>query len=816
MKISIEWLGDYIDVSSDIDGVAHTLTMAGLEVEGIDYRDIFLGNVVAAKITAIDAHPDADKLRICSVDAGGDELSVVCGDPKVKVGDVVPLALPGAVLGGHIIKKSRLRGVESFGMLCSEKELGLTEEGSGVMVLPEDSIPGADLADTLMNSAGLINIKDSSPVKKGRGSAGYSDSIFEIGLTPNRPDCLSVYGMARELSALTGKEAAFPDIVLHESERASAADIAVEIREPSLCGRYSARVVKGVQIRKSPLWMRKRLEAAGVRAINNVVDVTNYVMLEVGHPLHAFDLNRIDGNSLIVRKAFEGERLKTLDSIERHFKGKELLICDIAKPLAIAGIMGGDDSAVTGETVDLVLECACFAPATVRSTARRLGIHTESSHRFERGVDPLDVERVLDRAAQLISHLAGGQISSGRVDAVPFPYQRREIAFRPHRCKEVLGIDIHEDEAAGYLKALGMEVAKSDAIYTVYPPSYRVDIEREIDLIEEIARVKGYAAIPAEVLSGNMPVAHPRRKAADIMRVKRFMADTGYDEAVNYAFHSPHELDRLAVPQQDPLRNTIRILNPISEDLSTMRSSLLPGLLSAAARNVKKQNRDLRLFEVGKVFSSVDDSYREGRRLCAIMTGEKAPLLWKKGADIFDLKGSLENLLDLLNLRDYTFVNCSDVPYLHPGKAARVLNGGTEVATMGELHPAVVENYDIGQTLFVFDLDLAALDNACGQRRPFKDIPVYPYVERDVALLVDKTVHLSDLMESFYKEECSLLESIEVFDQFEGEGIGESKKSIAFRIRYRSFEKTLTDEEVNSSHDSMIRRVVKESGATVR
>lgn len=816
MKISIEWLHDYIEVSDDIAEVADTLTMAGLEVEGIDYRDLQLDNVIVAKIAAIDAHPNADKLRICAVSAQDEKYSVVCGDPRVKAGDVVPLALPGAKLSGHKIKKSKLRGVESDGMLCSEKELGLTEESSGVMILPDDSLLGSNLSDALTSSSGQIKIGDTSAVKKGWGAGGYSDSIFEVGLTPNRPDCLSVFGTARELAALTGKKADFPEVALKESQKPAEADIAVEIKEPDLCGQYSARVIKEIKVEKSPLWLRKRLESAGVRAINNVVDATNYVMLELGHPLHAFDLSKLEGNRIVVRKAGDGESLKTLDGVERKLTGEELLICDSVKPLAIAGIMGGDDSAVTEETSEIVLECAYFTAGTVRVTSRKLGLHTESSHRFERGVDPLGVERAINRAAQLIASLAGGEISSGTVESIPNPYQKRKIIFRTFRCNDILGINIGDNEATGYLRALGMELEKSDDSFHVSPPSYRVDIEREIDLIEEIARLKGYSAIPAESLSGSMPTPHPHEMVLDFMLVKRFMANAGYNEVVNYSFISPDELDRLAVPSQDILRRTIKILNPISEELSSMRSTIIPGLLNIAAVNIKKQNKELRLFEVGKVFLSGNNHYSEGLRLSALMTGEKAPLLWKKGADIYDLKGSLENLLDLLNLRDYTFKNCSDIPWLHPGKGAKVFSGEIEIAVIGELHPSVVENYDLGQKLYIFDLDLGAVNKVSREGKSFHDIPVYPFVERDVALLVDKNVSLSAIMESFRQAECELLESVEAFDHFEGESIGESKKSVAFRLRYRCFNKTLTDEEVNKLHASIVKGVVKESGATVR
>ena len=815
MKISIEWLRDYVEVSDDINHVSDILTMAGLEVEGIDYRNLSFDKIIVAKIAEIEAHPNADKLRVCVVKTETDNYSVVCGDPKVKIGDVVPLALPGAKLGGHKIKKSKLRGVPSDGMLCSEKELAITEEASGVMILPDDSTLGINLGEALNTISSQITIDDSSTVKGSKD--GYSDSIFEVGLTPNRPDCLSIYGTARELAALTDKKATFSQNRLNESKKTAAKDdISVEIKEPSLCGRYSARVIKGVNIGKSPLWLRKRLESAGVRAINNVVDVTNYVMLELGHPLHAFDLQKIEDKKIVVRKAEKGESLKTLDGVDRSFNGYELVICDSKKPLAVAGIMGGDQSAVTEETSNIVLECAYFTPGTVRATSKKLGIHSESSHRFERGVDELGVERAINRAAVLIAELSGGEISTGTVDENPTPYKDREIPFRPRRCEDLLGIEITDNEATGYLKSLGMTVSALKDAYLVCPPSYRVDIEREIDLIEEIARMRGYSSIPTESLSGSMSQTLRKDKTFEVMPLKRLMANSGYDEVVNYSFHSPEELDRLTISSDDSLRNNIKILNPISEDLSTMRSTLISGLLNTAAFNIKKQNRGLRLFEVGKTFLSEKNGCKEGLRLTALMTGEKGPILWKKDPDIFDLKGLLENLLDLLNLKDYTFSHCSDLPYLHPGSGATVHCGDIKIATLGEIHPTVIENYDIGQKVFVFDVDLKSLEKLNNGKKTFKDIPVFPSIERDVALLVDRTKNLSEIMKSFSLENNDLLESVDIFDLFEGKGIEESKKSIAFRLRYRCFEKTLTDAQVNKLHDSIVAKVIKESDATVR
>ncbi|MDH3973663.1 MAG: phenylalanine--tRNA ligase subunit beta [Deltaproteobacteria bacterium] len=817
MKISLEWLNDYIEVDLDPVQVAELLTGAGLEVEGIDYQSINVKGVVAARVGKIKKHPDSEKLLTCTAETGKEEYAIVCGDPSVREGDMVPLALPGCKLpDGRVIREAKVRGLNSSGMFCSEKELGLSEDGSAVMILPDDTKPGRDMEEVISKLNPKVNI-NAGGGPKGEGHSLCNNSIFEIGLTPNRSDCLSLIGFARELSALTGRKAHLPEISFRESKEKCSSHVSVRIEAPDLCSRYSARVLKGVKIGKSPLWLRKRLEEAGVRPINNAVDVTNFVMLELGQPLHAFDLARVEEGEIIVRKAKKGEKLVTLDEVERILDNEELLICDGKKPLALAGVMGGLGSSVSDSSTTILLESAHFHTSAVRKSVRKTGLHSESSHRFERGTDVEGVLNAIDRAAMLMAELSGGEILSGAIDNYPRPYEKKEILFRPGRCSKLLGMDISAEESLACLKALNMDVSGNGDSYRIVPPSYRVDIEREIDLVEEVARLKGYAAIPVEPLSGSIPERSAGSWRSGIYPVKRFMADSGFNEVVNYSFEAPMEMDKLALAEKDPLRKRIKLLNPISEDLSLMKSTLIAGLLKRLAFNIKKQNRDLQLFESGKVFLDEEKGPEEGYRLTALITGSKEPLLWKEEKDIFYLKGIVENLLDLLNIKEYTFNNCSHISYLHPGKGAEISSGGTEIGFIGEVHPDVREGYEITQPVYLFDVDLEQLlSPGISNKIAFADIATYPFVERDMALLVGKGITLHEILGHINALKTPFVEKVEAFDRYEGKGIEEGKKSLGIRIRYRSLEGTLTDEEVNGLHQSILSAVVEKVGATVR
>jgi len=815
MKVSIDWLSDYIDVPGDINETADILTMAGLEVECVENRQLELAGVISSRVEEVRICPGSDNLNICTLMTDMKSFTVVCGDKDVSTGEIVSLALPGATMSdGRVIKRSKIKGVESDGMLCSEKDLGITEDDTGVMRLPKGTEPGMPISKVLMNFS--LRIDTGGLPKRSRSLNGYSDSIFEVGLTPNRPDCLSIFGIARELSAITGKTASCPEISLSESSMPVEEDVEVEIREPDKCLRYTARVLKGVLVGKSPLWLRQRLEASGVRSINNVVDITNYVMLELGQPMHAFDLRKVEGNRIIVRDAMPGESLKTLDGAERSFSAGELLICDRNKPLALAGIIGGEESSVTADTRDILLESAYFLPVTVRKTSKKLGVSTESSYRFERGVDIEGVKKALDRAAMLIEELAGGELCAGSIDNYPSPYMGKIIRFRPGRCRDLLGIALDDSSMIGYLEALEMRAEPSGEGYNIEPPSYRVDIVREADLIEEVARLHGYSSIPEAALAGCVLKPDVSANQFDILSLKRFMTHSGYDEAVNYSFHSPLDAEKLLVASKDHENSLVRLLNPISEDLSIMRFSLIPGLINTAAINIKRQNRALRLFEIGKVFTKEGDEIRENLRICALMTGNKAPLLWKSESDIYDLKGTVENLLDLLGLRAYTWKNKSARPYLHTGRGAALFNNDSIIADIGEMHPSVLENYDIRQRVFVFELDLDSVKKISVEKEGFKDLPNYPFIERDAAFLADERLALADILTSIEQFKSPYLARAEVFDQFAGKGIEDGKKSLAVRFRYLSDKKTLTDQEVTDIHNSLLDNIVNECGVSLR
>lgn len=818
MNISLEWLSEYIDIELGIDELSSLLTNAGLEIEGLEYKKPAIDQILTAKIDNVSKHPDSEKLKLCNVSVGKNEYNLVCGDSSIKEGDIVPIALPGYKLpDGTVIKKAKVRGQDSEGMLCSEKELGLSEEASGVMRLPEGTPSGKELGSVITNLSPMFGLNASGGPKKSVSLAGYSDSIFEVGLTPNRSDCLSILGTARELSALTGLKVHSHNIVLNESTLPVSDDIQISIEEKNICSRYTARVIKGVKVGKSPLWLRQRLESAGVRPINNVVDVTNYVLMEMGQPLHAFDLAKIKGGKIVVRKAKEKETLKTLDGVDRSFCGDELIIADNNGPLALAGIMGGLDSSVTDSTVDIVIESAHFIPETVRKTSRKQGIHSESSHRFERGVDLVAVPEALDRATMLINILAGGTLLKGMVDIYAMPYKNKEIIFRPSRCSDILGVEIASNESLDYLRSLNMEVASKGEDYLVVPPPYRVDVEREIDLIEEVARLKGYSEIPVEPLSGVMPDRISESSASPILLIKRFMADSGFNEVVNYTFQAPGDMDMLNLGDDDPLRERPKLINPISEELSLMRSTLISGVLNTASLNLKKQNRALQLFELGKVFRDVAGQIEESRRLSAIITGDKGTLLWKTEGDIYDIKGILENLLDLLNIKEYTFVNCSDLSYLHPGRGAKVFVGDKEIALIGEIHPSVTENFDLRQKACIFDLNIDTVSQLSKENNiQFSDITAFPFVERDMALMLDKSIPVSNIMQLIGDLHIDLIESVDVFDQFEGKGIEDGKKSLGIRLRYRSSEETLTDEKVNEVHNMIVDHLIDKTSATLR
>ncbi len=797
MNVTLNWLKDYIDFEFSPSELADGLTMLGIEVEAIKELGTGLEGVVVGKVNAVGPHPNADKLVLCQVDVGeAEELQIVCGAPNVREGMLAPVATIGATLPiGLTIKSAKLRGEVSQGMLCSEKELGFSEEAAGLMELPTGVSVGSSLVAAL----------------------GLDDVMFELEITPNRPDCLSLIGVAREIRAETGNPLKVPDTGLKESETDIQDLTSVTIDAPDLCPRYAARVIQGVKVGESPAWLRQRLESVGIGVINNIVDVTNFVLMEYGQPLHAFDYHKLAENRIVVRRAAEGERLTTLDEIDRELTADMLVIADAEKPVALAGVMGGYDSEITETTCDVLLESAYFNPSSIRATAKALGMSTEASYRFERGADPGVVLTALDRAAALIAELTGGAVCKGIVDVYPGEQLLTEIKLRPDRVNFVLGTEIEKSEMAQILMRLGFDVQAFKSAYQITVPTFRSDITREIDLIEEIARVYGYDNIPTALPKGDIPVPAPNPKVEVRKRIKRFLLAAGMMEVVNYSFSDPNCFEKIRLPSDSPLRETLRLQNPLSPEMSILRTTLIPGLLENTQHNRNHQINAISLFEIGGVFVR-DGNQKEPERVAGVLAGQIGDGVYGnlyRNPDFFDIKGLVEGMLEVCGVTEYTLQK-TDVPTFHPGRNAVVLLGETQVGTFGEAHPEVLENYDLPYKAYLFDFDLEALVSATVFSRRFEPISIYPKVERDLAIVVDKAV-LSDIpIELIYTTGGEWVESVRLFDVYEGEQVPEGKKSLAYTIVYHSDAETLTDKAVNALHERVVEHLHQELGAELR
>ncbi|MDE0427373.1 MAG: phenylalanine--tRNA ligase subunit beta [Candidatus Poribacteria bacterium] len=797
MNVTLNWLKDYIDFEFSPSELADRLTMLGIEVEAIKELGTGLEGVVVGKVSAVGPHPNADKLVLCQVDVGEpEELQIVCGAPNVRVGMLAPVATIGATLPiGLTIKSAKLRGEVSQGMLCSEKELGFSEEAAGLMELPTGVSVGSSLVAAL----------------------GLDDVMFELEITPNRPDCLSLIGVAREIRAETGNSLKLPRVDLQENETDIRSLTSVTIDAPDLCPRYAARVIRGIKVAESPAWLRQRLESVGIGVINNIVDVTNFVLMEYGQPLHAFDYHKLAENRIVVRRTAGGEQLTTLDEIDRELTADMLVIADAEKPVALAGIMGGYDSEITETTCDVLLESAYFSPSSIRATAKALGMSTEASYRFERGADPGVVLTALDRAAELIAELAGGAVCKGIVDVYPGEQPLTEIKLRPDRVNFVLGTEIEKSEMAQILMRLGFDVQAFESAYQITVPTFRSDITREIDLIEEIARVYGYDNIPTALPKGDIPVPAPNPKVEVRKRIKRFLLAAGMMEAVNYSFSDPNCFEKIRLPSDSPLRETLRLQNPLSPEMSILRTTLIPGLLENTQHNRNHQINAISLFEIGGVFVR-DGNQKEPERVAGVLAGQIGDGVYGnlyRDPDFFDIKGLVEGMLEVCGVTEYTLQK-TDVPTFHPGRNAVVLLGETQVGTFGEAHPEVLENYDLPYKAYLFDFDLEALVSATVFSRRFEPISIYPKVERDLAIVVDKAV-LSDIpIALIYTTGGEWVESVRLFDVYEGEQVPEGKKSLAYTIVYHSDAETLTDKAVNALHERVVEHLHQELGAELR
>ncbi len=800
MIVSYNWLKEYVDFDLEPAALSALLTMLGLEVEGMETVGGGMDEVVVAIIEERQPHPNADKLSLCRVNNGKEILSIVCGAQNMKAGDKVALAQVGAVLPGDFkIKRSKIRGEESAGMLCSEKELGLADDSAGIMILPPDYPLGTPIFAAM----------------------GLKDTTFEIGLTPNRADCLSVIGIAREIAAKLGKKLRYPEQRISETEPAISAVTAVTVEAADLCPRYTARYIAACKIAPSPQWLVNRLQAVGMRSINNVVDITNYVLMEFGHPLHAFDFDLLQGGRIIVRRAEEGERFKTLDGQERQLKGSDLTIRDAGRIVALAGIMGGENSEISGTTRNILLESAYFAPMAIRRTGKRVGLHTESSHRFERGADIHILPRALDRAAALIAELAGGQVARGIIDVYPQPVFPRKIRVRLDRINQLLGLALAGEEVKEIFHHLEFVVNPAEpGIFEVEVPTFRVDLEREVDLIEEVARLHGYDKIPVTMPKARVFSDRPSRQQRLVKAMKDLLVAQGLAEVINYSFIAPASFDKVLFDNKDPRRNALRVLNPLTDDQSVMRTTLLPGLLESAARNASFRQLDQQIFEMRRVYLPKPDQELPSEPLFAagLLTGSRDPEGWNQGkgrVDFFDVKGVVEDIFATFQITATFSVKELD-PFYHPGKACSIYCGSERLGSMGELHPTVQENYGMEQPLYYFELDVDKLAMVRREAVTVSAPSKFPESCRDIAMLVADEMPAAAILDFVKGLRINEVEEVRIFDLYKGANIPAGQKSIAVRLRYRSAEKTLTDDEVNGLHQRVIDHLVKKLNITTR
>jgi phenylalanyl-tRNA synthetase beta chain len=789
MKVSLNWLRDYVDIRAGAKELVNLLTMAGLEVESATSMGEGFEKVIVAEIQSIRRHPNADRLSLVEARIPGGTFSVVCGATNIREGQKVPLALVGAKLPNGIeIKTSKIRGQVSEGMLCSEIELGLGQDASGIMILDPGVSLGANLGEAL----------------------GLSDTILDISITPNRPDCLCMIGIAREIAALTDQRINYPTLSLSDEGREIHRRTSVILVDPDLCPRYVARMIEGVAIGPSPYWMRNRLEKVGIRSINNVVDVTNYVMMEYGQPLHAFDFELLEEAKIVVRRAYVNEEFVTLDGVKRVLDEETLMICDGVKPVAIAGVMGGLNSEIRARTRTVLLESAYFHPMNNRRTSKKLGFETEASYRFGRGIDYGGCLNVASRAASMIEQLSGGRAVEGAVDAYPKPIQPNPIPLSIPNVNRVLGMEIPAKKIKGYLKNLELNVREeSEEKLIVTPPSFRGDLEREIDLIEEVARLDGYENIPLTLPQGPPSSEEMSRELILEQKAKDLLIQHGYYEVITYSFTTPFSLNGLSLSPDDPRRKGLPILNPLTTDASVLRTSLIPGLIEAARYNLSHKNMTLKLFELKKVFLSGQGERlpKEVKSLTGLATGTDGGNHWTSSVreiDFYDVKGCIEDLIELLQIKGITFERAETIPYLHPGKSLSILLEGEAIGALGEVHPDSISHYEIPKKTYLFEIDFDRLVKGASEKRKFQPLPKFPAVHRDLSLMVEDHLEAEKVEKAIRFLEQPFIDEVKLFDVYQGDPVPQGKKSISYRIRYQASDRTLTDDEVNQYHEKVI------------
>ena len=799
LRVSLEWLSEYVEIDASPEELAELLSMSGTEVERVHRTGAGVEGVVTGRVVEVRSHPNADNLLLAMVEDGTVVRQVVCGAPNLAAGLKVALALPGARLpavSSKELRRATIRGVESDGMLVSAAELGISEDASGILEMDPGTPVGVDIHDVL-------------PLE---------DAVLELEITPNRPDCMSMVGVAREVSALTGSRLRIPSVELKETGEPAGKLARVVIEDPHNCPRYTAKLVTEVRIGNSPPWMQRRLVASGVRPINNIVDVTNYVMMELGQPLHAFDLELLRGSTVVVRLARHGEVLTTLDGVDRQLDDRSLLICDAERPVALAGIMGGEDSEVTPATSSVLIESACFDPTSILLTSKRLGIRTEASARFERSTDPGGTSFAARRAAQLMVELGGGRAAAGEIDQYPLPVSPVSIKLRPERVGRILGSGIARREMVAVLESLQMEVEEFEDI-KVTVPTFRVDLHREIDLIEEIARIHGYDRIPSELPGGG----GMEGGLSGEQKARRTLADSlvaqGLYEICNYSFMRGEDLDLLKLPAGDELRKAVELVNPLAETGELMRTTLLPGMLRTATFNINRGNRDLALFELGRVFSLTGRGQlpREVEKLGLLMAGARNARNWaesERKADFFDLKGVVEGCGAALGVP--MEFEASTLPFLAPGRSARVMAPGLEVGWVGQVHPETATHFGLEGEIYAGELDAESLVRMASEKRLYQPVGRYPNVKVDIAVVVDESVPQRLVEADLEKSGGALLKSVRLFDVYTGPQIPSGKKSLAYALEFGSAAGTLTDGEAHARLELMVKSLEERFEARLR
>jgi phenylalanyl-tRNA synthetase beta chain len=804
MKISLKWLKDYVDIKLAPKELAEKLTMAGLEVGSIEAVGGKWDNIVIGEVIALNPHPNADRLRLATVDLGTEQATTVCGAPNISVGQRVTFARLGASLvdphtgKAAVLKPAKIRGVASEGMVCSEKELGISENHQGILVLPPQAPIGV------------------------AASAYLGDVVLDLDITPNRPDCLSVLGIAREIAALTGESLCLPEIDYHETEKSIDALASVDIVDPDLCPRYCASLVTGIKIGPSPAWLQQRLNGCGMRPINNVVDVTNYVMLEYGQPLHAFDYDKLKGGQIIVRRARAGETITTLDGSKRTLNPDILVIADKERAIAVAGIMGGIDSEVTDRTNTILLESANFNQAAIRRGCSHLQFQSEASIRFDKGLSSELPLVPLKRATRLFLELAGGRAAKGLIDVYPGKSEPRLVSLTAREVKRLSGLKLNVDEITAVLKALGFEcqAGNSGSEILVSAPYWRSDIRCPADLVEEVARIVGYDKVPMTRLSSSLP-AQKSKLSAEARRselrdmLRNTLTGLGFQEILTYSLVSLEKLQKVWLQPELKIA-PLQVTNPMTREQEYLRTSLRAGLLAALAHNQKFEQAGIRLFEIGKVFLPRGQDLPEEREtLCALVGGTRTELSWQtddESLDFFDAKGVVESFLNQLGLK--ASFEHSDDEGLCPGRGADVIVEDDKVGTIGDVHPRVTQAFDLSNTVSLLEIDLDKLLSKIATTRGYQSVSRFPSIARDIALVIDEQVTyrgVEKIIESF-----PLVTKITLFDLYRGEQITEGKKSFAIRIVYQSPSRTLTDQEVDQTQKQMLAKLADELGATLR